>query len=353
MFEIVLRSLIIGGVFASAGLPWSLSDGILPCGDGSDGIRPAASRPLLVFPHEAPEARFSPPVESNDASSLPPTTTTRPSTTRPAGDPVPADDPQDDIRPKTTPDLHPLLGTMSADARELLIELERSGDDLRTFRARVATHKLDAVLGKRTIHGGTFLLRIDPDTDNRQFAFLIDFTSRAGRKANEHVIFDGAWLAEVNHNAKQVILRQIVPEGETFDPLKLGEGPFPMPIGQSAVEVARRFNVDTVDPPATGVLGALGQDPNVHGLKLTPKPGTAEAKDLREVQIFYDRAARTPRGVIVVENQGDGENYDQRLTLLTSVERNPAFTPEQRASLRIDDFDPNEWRIDRTPYAER
>jgi hypothetical protein len=108
-----------------------------------------------------------------------------------------------------------------------------------------------------------------------------------------------------------------VPPGEHFDPLKLGEGPFPLPVGQPAKEVLARFEATALSQPQDATLAkALAETP-AEGLMLVPRPGTSEAKDIRQVEIFYDPKLLLPVGLCLTETSGD-----RKTVLLRDLRRN-------------------------------
>ncbi|MCZ6612201.1 MAG: hypothetical protein O6941_06170, partial [Planctomycetota bacterium] len=155
-----------------------------------------------------------------------------------------------------------------------------------------------------------------------------------------HFIFAGSWFVEIDHEAKQFIKRQIVAPGKQFDPLKLGEGPFPLPIGQSKDEILARFDVQRIDLPKEGLLKNLS---NVYGLRLTPKPNTPEAEDFQRVELFYDRQTLLPTGINVLE-----VNADRKTVRLRNLRRNQGVDEDK---LNIETPDPKQgWHIDVRPW---
>ncbi len=232
----------------------------------------------------------------------------------------------------------------------LLDALEESHASLTGFTAKVRYDK-ESLVGRETrlgevvfiadVHAGSTDTRASEHT-SRRFAILFDthIDGRHKRERLKHYIFDGRWLAEINHDDKQFIKREIVPPGEEVDPLKLGEGPFPMPIGQSRADVLTRFTARPASLPDSGPLAKL--DPStLDGLELTPRPGTPEAEDFTHVMIFYDRETRLPVGVITREPNGDG-----RVVRLTNVERNPEIDETMRRKVAIETPPADSWHID-------
>ena len=232
-----------------------------------------------------------------------------------------------------------------AEVNSLLDRLENSAPDLNSFTAQVQYEKQDVLLGRKELRSGDLIYHQDPQTKEKSFAILFDSTiiDRVRRSEPKHHIFNGRWLAEVDHKNKQFIKREIVPPGKQLDPLKLGEGPFPLPIGQPKAEVLARFDVTAAPKPDEGLLKDLQ---NVEGLSLKPKPGTQEAQDYSKVDLYYDRETLLPVGIRTEETNGDIKTVK-----LLNVKRNPELTPEQLARLDIAEPDPREWRIDVRPWT--
>ena len=233
---------------------------------------------------------------------------------------------------------------LSDKVNRLLEQLEKNAKDLNAFTAKVMYEKEDAMLGRKELRTGDLIYRVDPQSKEKSFAIFFDFTIVNGRKRpeNKRYVFNGRWLAEIDDKEKQFIKREIVPPGKQLDPLKLGEGPFPLPIGQPKAEVLARFDVTAAELPQQGLLKDLQ---NVDGLLLVPKPGTQEAKDFIKVELFYDRQLLLPVGIHLVDGNGD-----QKSIKMTDMRRNPTLTEAELAKLNIQDPDPREWRIDIRPW---
>jgi outer membrane lipoprotein-sorting protein len=97
-----------------------------------------------------------------------------------------------------------------------------------------------------------------------------------------------------------MIKREVVPAGRAFDPLKIGEGPFPVPIGQKRDDILKRFVAELL-PAEDGIVGNVPSDTQklkdfvtkakAYQLKLTPKPG--QDQDFKEVRLWYAPQEKT------------------------------------------------------------
>lgn len=126
------------------------------------------------------------------------------------------------------------------------------------------------------------------------------------RNEKRQFIFDGSSVVERNFDAKQYSRRRVVAPGSRTDPLRLGEGPFPIPIGQRKADILARFDASLV-PPLEGIEET---DPNraimaeTYQLKLTPKPGTPESRTFAEVRLWYRTSDKLPRRARTLSPQG-------------------------------------------------
>jgi hypothetical protein len=282
---------------------------------GCQSATPAATAPAT--------SSAEPPILAPDDEPLPP------------GVEVNRDDPDKAIAP-----LDPGVGDM-------LDRIEAASKDLKSFTAAIVYEKQDEILGRREMRTGEIIYRVDPQTKEKAFAVIFDavIVNKVKRPSDRHYIFNGRWLVEIDHENKQFIKREIVPPGKTLDPLKLGEGPFPLPIGQSKEEVLERFDVTMMQGlPEENLLKDLA---NVDGLLLVPKPGMPEFDEFARVALFYDRETSLPVGIFAVE-----ANADRKIVRLRDLKRNPQLDDATLRKLDIAEPDPKEWRIDIQPWRE-
>lgn len=203
-------------------------------------------------------------------------------------------------------------------ADDLLAALETADAGLERLRADISYDRDFELAGERqTRRGEVFFAAAPADTTHaarRQFCVRFDsliYDGKTQRDDRQWHIFDGEWYAEKRERDHVMSRKQVVAPGETTDPLKLGEGFFPFPIGQKKSEVLRRY--DATLPP---LLEGLDDDlkPFVEGaiqLKLVPK-GQAH-DEFREVRLWYrkgsadsgDSALLLPRLSRVANRSGD------------------------------------------------
>ena len=226
----------------------------------------------------------------------------------------------------------------------LLAALEQATEGLRDVRAEVIYDRLDAVTEDRERRTGRLVLEQATDGTRRfgiVFDRIIDSTGHASPQVQRFAFGDG-WLVEFDDARRQCIERQIAPEGSGFDPLKLGEGPLPLPVGQRAAEVQRRFTVAFAPAPDAPLLKRLE---GVQGLVLVPRKGSGVDEDFEEVRVWYDLRTFAPVGVLARLRGGD-----VKTVLLREVVRNGGLDAPARALL--DRSVPEGWRSDRRPFRK-
>jgi hypothetical protein len=230
----------------------------------------------------------------------------------------------------------------SADA--LLEALERSTDDLRDVRADVVYDRLDAVTEDRERRMGRLVLAQSPD-GTRRFGIIFDRCIDSAGHASPQVqrfAFGDGWLVEFDDARKQCIARQLAPEGSRLDPLKLGEGPLPLPVGQRAEEVRRRFTVALAPAPDAPLLKSLA---GVQGVVLVPRKGSGVDEDFEEVRVWYDTRTFVPVGVVARLKGGD-----VKTVLLRNVARNGGL--DAASSAMLERGVPEGWQQDRRPWRK-
>jgi hypothetical protein len=235
----------------------------------------------------------------------------------------------------------------------LLDRLEESATTLDAFTANVWYEVYNDLLGSREIRTGKVIFRQDRETGQKEFALIFDklMTGAVGagrmrlHEREQHYIFDGQWLAEVDPEKRSFVKHQIVPPGKELNPLKLGEGPFPLPIGQPKSQVLTLFDVQPLGPPQNGPLARLNEDHELDSLLLIPRTGTREARDYVRVEVHYDHDTLLPVGMVLTEKGGN-----RKTVKLTSAVRNPELSAEQATRLVISEPDPTQWAVSVQPW---
>lgn len=252
---------------------------------------------------------------------------------------VGAAEPESDAEADTTQQSNESDGCAAADPQviELLDQLEQRGREIETLQAGLQYLYEQELLGDRQLRIGKLIY-----AGGERSRFRIDLQTLVINDEMHNrpwlFIFDGEWLAEVQPQQKLFIRRQVVAPGTTYNPLRLGEGPFPVPLGQRREEVLAAFNVKRVEP-------AGDDDAELIHLRLTPHHADREQTSdaaLAQVDLWYDQQTLLPRKIITVD---DSENrktvtlHGIRVNELDTEQAEDLFdtsTPPDSAGYRVE-----------------
>ncbi len=155
--------------------------------------------------------------------------------------------------------------------------LQARGKTLHNFSAnlKVTVHHLRTDEKDMNI-GKIWYLRKGRATEfDIRFNMLVVDGAIARHHADHDIIFDGRWLIDRNGSAKIYRKIQLVGTGKDFNPLRLGRGPIPIPIGQRPAMVLQEFHVRLV-PNQARATGNVSQPRLIH-LRLVPRDKRAFA----------------------------------------------------------------------------
>jgi len=199
-------------------------------------------------------------------------------------------------------------------AEGLLGALEDAGREISTLQAGVRYIRRMVLQGDEQTREGRLFFEQSPREDGarpaRRFAVEFETLYVGGRRERDRQawVFDGRWLIERRPDQKQYVARELAPTGEEIDPLRLGEGPMPIPIGQREADVLARFDAALVNPhngleSESGSVQEFVAD--TWQLRLTPREAFAEESEFAEVRLWYDRESLLPRLAKTIDRDGD------------------------------------------------
>ncbi len=117
---------------------------------------------------------------------------------------------------------------------QVLIALHDAGADLKNFDASVSMRDFDPLTGESTTRqGDVWYQRRDGGSDRMRVVFptVVRGERKFADEKIEYKLEDG-WLWDRTYKNKTEVKRQVLKPGQKINVLKLGEGPFPLPIGQ-------------------------------------------------------------------------------------------------------------------------
>lgn len=231
----------------------------------------------------------------------------------------------------------------------LLDALERADVGVRTFQSEIIYDRRFRLQGDRHIRWGRlfFQVELSPASGGRaRRTFAVRFETLTIpddtgeiRRADESLwVFDGQWLIEKREAERQFVKRQIARPEDPVDPLRLGEGPLPIPIGQRKADILARYDAefldagDGLDAPPDAAPGSREAREAAElqafvretwQLRLIPKAGASGDEEFREVRLWYTRGALLPRAARTINRAGD-----ESLVLLAGARVNEPLDPK-------------------------
>src|SRR5207247_2323303 len=124
-------------------------------------------------------------------------------------------------------------------------------------------------------------------------------TRNEGKVINEKLEYEliEGKLIERNYRTKKQETDQIIRPGEKIDLFKLGQGPFPLPIGQPKEEVHKQFEVKKGEPSKDN------PDPaNTVHIQLIPNPDTRLARKLKTIDAWVDVKSHMPIRIATIDH---------------------------------------------------
>lgn len=193
----------------------------------------------------------------------------------------------------------PFAGEIKS-ADDLLRALETADADLKTLQSQIIYSKVWSDGSDRHVRVGkvAFSDERTPSGGARKFAVLFEKLRVGDRETNEpkEYVFDGQTLIERLANDKKINVLLRLKPGQTADPLRIGEGPVPIPVGQDRSDILARYEA-TLLPPTQDLQGEDAEETKqlhslVEGalqLKLTPKQPNDKYKEIR---LWYRRGTK-------------------------------------------------------------
>jgi outer membrane lipoprotein-sorting protein len=199
-------------------------------------------------------------------------------------------------------------------ADQALDALDQRGKGLKDFSAEVSLSEIDELAGDTTTNSGKIWYQAKGAGDSR-IRVIFD-TRKVGNRvdpnARREYVLDNGILTELDYKHKLRIDRQVLKPGEKMNLIKLGEGPFPLPVGQAKEDVKKLFDVKKIDPAKDDPEGTAH-------LQLIPKKGTQFARKFKKLDVYVDNKTNFPRRIDTEDKNG----LTVRKTELTDVKVNP------------------------------
>jgi hypothetical protein len=219
------------------------------------------------------------------------------------------------VRAGEAPPLINPVGTEKAkdDGSDAILDaLHKRGIGLNDFTADVSMAEVDPLTGDTDTLSGKVWYQNKADGSTR-LRIIFDKKVQGGRPVKDfkqEYQLEGRWLIERNHKRKLQVDRQVLKPGQQVNLLKLGEGPFPLPVGQPKEEVRKQFEVKKIAP-------AEGDPAGTQRVELVPAKGTQFERKFKKIDVWVEDKSNFPRRIGTVE-----KNTTQKVTDLTNIKVN-------------------------------
>ena len=193
------------------------------------------------------------------------------------------------------------INVATPEVMAILKDLEAAGVKFPTLVASVEHTFVEEALGDREYRNGWVAYQARNAVAGTPAKFRINFQKlQLGKgKLTTDVVdyaFDGQWLSIAKHRIKTLTQYQVVAKGEQIDPTRLGQGPLPLPFGQKAEDMLRRFQMSTRPLKA-------GEPAGCRYLKLTPLPAFRKSLNFKTLEMWVNEAGLPSQ--IVSTNKDD------------------------------------------------
>ena len=172
--------------------------------------------------------------------------------------------------------------TTSSDVDAILDALDARGKDMSDFTADVKLTTTDNANGNDSSTSGKMWMK-RLSTDDAELRVMFDRKSHNDKaeKIHQEYLLAGGMLVDRDYDRTKEVRRQVLKPGQKMNLLKLGEGPFPLPLGQDKAEVHKMFEVAKIAPAKDDPAGT------VH-VQLKPKPGTHFEAKFATIDFWVD-----------------------------------------------------------------
>jgi outer membrane lipoprotein-sorting protein len=232
----------------------------------------------------------------------------------------------------------PLSENSSVD--EVLDALDARGQSLQQFAAKVELTEVDEATQLESQRTGRVWYHKRDGNDRIRVTFDKKAEGRFAKEDKVEYLLDEGWLVDRDYKNAIEVKRQVLRPGEKINLLKLGEGPFPLPIGQPKGDVHREFEA------SKGERGAEGPKGTAH-VTLKPRAGTRLAKKFNQLDVWVDPKTQMPVRIEAL----DVNETTRRVTELKDIQVNPQ-PPLADKDFALPKIDENNWELHTEPYAE-
>jgi hypothetical protein len=222
---------------------------------------------------------------------------------------------------------------------DVLDALDVRGKDMSDFTADVTLTDTDTAMGTDSTLVGKIAMQRLPGGDARlRVTFDTKIVNDKKKADKTEYLLSKGWLYDRNYVDHREVRRQVLKPGQKMDLLKLGEGPFPLPLGQDKADVHRLFEVAKIPPGKDDPAGTIH-------VQLTPKPDTQFATRFKTIDFWVDPSSRFPIKIQTI----DPNETTTRTTELKEIKVNTNLADKD---FELTPISEKEWTIREQPFED-
>ena len=218
--------------------------------------------------------------------------------------------------------------------------LDARGRTLDQFVADVTLSEIDEATQAESRRTGRVWYHKRQGNDRIRVVFDQKAEGRFMRPDKVEYLLESGWLIDRDYRRSIEVKRQVLRPGEKINLLKLGEGPFPLPIGQPKEDVHREFEVSKGDPALEGPAGTSH-------IALKPREGTRLARKFAQIDVWVDPQSQMPVRIEAL----DANETTRRTTELKNIRVNPQ-PPLSDKDFTLPRIEESNWELHTEPYED-
>ncbi len=157
-------------------------------------------------------------------------------------------------------------------------------------------------------------------------------------KIHQEYVLAGGMLIDRDYDQMKETRWQVLKPGQKMNLLKLGEGPFPLPLGQDKADVHKMFEVTKIAPDKDDPPGTM------HVL-LKPKPGTHFETKFATIDFWVDPKSSMPMRIVTQDPNGT----TTRQTDLSNIQIDTKLSDDD---FKLEPIDEKKWTITQEAYND-
>ena len=222
---------------------------------------------------------------------------------------------------------------------DILDAMDARGQGLKSFTADVKLGETDSATGDESTRSGKVWYQAVNDNSAR-IRVTFDTRQANGKISDDKLeyLLAGTDLTDRTYRTRTQTVRHIFKPGQKINLFKLGEGPFPLPIGQKKQDVYSQFDVKKID--------AKKDDPaQTVQVQLVPKPDTRLERRFKSIDVWVGTKDHMPHRIETL----DKNESTTRTTDLSNVQVNVPLTD---ADFKLPEIDKQNWQLHEEAYND-